>query len=110
MRFAGHARFWAALEAGPRADSGPYGDQQSRDDENKAFRRMRCCAVLDEAPHNIFAIDQVGEKGSTHDQLMDQRLVTVFEIGSRHCRECCCRSRARFSHEAFEKRTQPLRR
>ena len=47
---------------------------------------MRRRIVFDEPPDDVIAIDQISKKRSEHNELMEQLLATVFEIGSLHCR------------------------
>ena len=65
----------------PSAKSDPNCYEQRGDDENNAFQRVRCRCALDEPPYDILAVDQVREKSSPDDKLMDERLVAVLELG-----------------------------
>ena len=62
----------------------------------RTSRRIR---RADQPPHHVIAIDQISQKRSDHNALMDQLLAAVFEIGSLHCcfqHGCALRARSRF--------------
>jgi len=72
------------ISTGASAEDGTKRDQDRSDDEKKAFEHLWLRAILDEPPDDVVRLDQVGKKRSTNNQLMDQRLVKIFEVRDLH--------------------------
>src|SRR5277367_2616975 len=53
-------------------------------DEKRALPESRCGTVPDKAPYDVVGIDEVSQKSGTDDELMDERLVAIFEAGRLH--------------------------
>src|SRR5277367_5462746 len=84
-----------AIRSRPGANSGSKCNQECREREKKAFQFPRCGGVLDEAPHNVVALDQIGEKGGSNNELMKQRLVAIFKVSRFHRRNTSLLTRKR---------------
>src|SRR5258707_4408917 len=77
----------STVNARPCTDCGHSSNEYCRDDEKEALNPSRCRAVLNESPYNVFAVHRVGEKGSGNNELVDQRLTTIFKISGFHCQD-----------------------
>jgi hypothetical protein len=80
IRFHASRSLWPTINARPCADCGPNNDEYGRDNEKEALKPSRCRAVFDESPYDVLAVHKVREKSSGHNELVNQRLMAIFEI------------------------------
>jgi len=52
----------------PSTDSSTDDNEERRDGEKSALQLLRCRAVLDEAPNDVVAVDQIGKKSGSYDE------------------------------------------
>src|SRR5208283_1022765 len=80
--------FPCEASASPCADSSASTDEERSHEEEGAFQLSMCWASLDEPPHDIVAIEKIGQEGSPNNQCAEQHTMTVFKLGSHRCIHC----------------------
>src|SRR6516225_1976341 len=82
----------------PGANSSADRDEQRCNNKERTFQRVRCRSVPNEAPNDVVGLDQISEKRRSNNELMNQKLVSIFEVG------CIHRRRTRKTVRAFARR------
>jgi hypothetical protein len=80
IRFHASRALWPTINARPCTDCGPNNNEYCCDDEKEALKPSRCRTAFDESPYDVLAIHKVREKSSGNNELVNQRLMTIFEI------------------------------
>src|SRR5277367_3968448 len=87
IRFHASRALWPTINARPCTDCSANNNEYCRDDEKVALKPSRCRAVFDESPYDVLAVQKVREKSSGNNELVNQRLMTIFEISGFHCQD-----------------------
>src|SRR5882757_3797790 len=87
IRFHANRALWPWVNARICTDCGTNNNEYCRDDEKEALKPSRGRTVFDESPNNVLAVHKVREKSSGNHELVNQRLMTIFEISGFHCQD-----------------------
>ena len=87
VRFKCGSALRLVVPEGPSADSSTDENEERGDGEKSALQLSRCRAVLDEAPNDVVAVDQIGKKSGSYDELMNQLLVAIFKVSRLHAKQ-----------------------
>src|ERR1700677_2038781 len=87
IRVHANRALWPTANARTCTDCGANKNEYCRDDEKEALKPSRCRTVFDESPYNVFAVHKVCEKSGRHNELVNQRRMTIVEICGFHCQD-----------------------
>ena len=87
VRFKCGSALRLVVPEGPSADSSTDENEERGDGEKSALQLLRCRAVLDEAPNDVVAVDQIGKKSGSYDELMNQLLVAILKVSRLHAKQ-----------------------